>query len=181
MDPEDSARSVWVLPPALHAEYSQLRARQEAQKLGIPNVSGETFPFFNIGYRMTSMGQEAQVGEDLTFQNNFTQIIGSHTLKMGYELMRTRYNAVLPALPGGTYNFSGTDAPFTANTGNTFASFLLGTAGSGHSQNFASWLPRWWQHAVSAGRLEGNALPASLSTVNFETPYQTENGQQSST
>jgi Carboxypeptidase regulatory-like domain len=154
-----------------------------AQKLGIPNVSGETFPFFNIGYRMTSMGQEAQVGEDLTFQNNFTQIIGSHTLKMGYELMRTRYNAVLPALPGGTYNFSGTDAPFTANTGNTFASFLLGTVGSAvYSQNFASWLPRWWQHALylQDDWKVTRSLSLSLGVRwNFETPYQTKYGQQS--
>lgn len=154
-----------------------------AQKLGIPNVSGQTFPYFNIPpYRITPMGQESQVGEDFTFQDNFTQIIGSHTFKMGYELMRTRFNAVLMSLPGGTYNFTGTDAPFTANTGNTFASFLLGTVGSAqYSQNFASWLPRWWQHALyfQDDWKMTRSITLSLGLRwNYESPYATKYGQQ---
>jgi hypothetical protein len=123
------------------------------------------------------MGQEAQVGEDFTLQNNFTHIAGSHTLKIGYELMRTRYNAVLAALPGGTYNFSGTEMPFTANTGNTFASFLLGTVGSAQfSQNFASWLPRMqasvsksWaikEHVRLIARLDMMNLPRKQPSCN---------------
>ena len=56
-----------------------------------------------------------------------TKVTGKHTFKAGYELIRTRYNGTLGALPGGTYNFGGTDMPFTPNTGNTFASFLLGS------------------------------------------------------
>ncbi len=154
-----------------------------AQKLGIPNASGETFPFFNIGYRMTAMGQESQVGEDFTFQDNFTQIVGAHTFKMGYELMRTRYNAVPQALPGGTYNFSGTEFPYVANTGNTFASFLLGTVGSAtFSQNFGSWLPRWWQHAAyfQDDWKATRSLSISMGLRwNYESPFATKYGQQS--
>ncbi len=154
-----------------------------AQKLGIPGVSGLTFPFFNLStYRMTAMTREAQVGEDLTFQDNFTQITGSHTLKTGYELLRTRYNAVVGALPGGTYNFGGTELPFTPNTGNTFASFLLGTVSSAvYTQNFASWLPRWWQHAWY---IQDDWKPAQGLTVSlglrwtYESPFATKYGQQ---
>lgn len=153
-----------------------------AQKLGIPNVSGETFPFFNIGYRMTSMNKESQVGEDFTFQDNFTQIVGPHTLKVGYELMRTRFNAIVAALPGGTYNFGGTELPFTPNTGNTFASFLLGTVSSAvYTQNFASWLPRWWQHAwyvQDEWKLRrGLTLSMGLRWT-YESPFETKYGQQ---
>ncbi len=154
-----------------------------AQTLGIPNVSGETFPFFNIGYRSTSMGRERQVGEDVMFQNNFTQILGPHTLKAGYELTRTRYNAVMAALPSGSYNFSGTELPFTPNTGNTFASFLLGTVGSAvYTQDFASWLPRFWQHAWYVQDdwkpVRGLMLGLGLRWA-YETPFQTKYGQQS--
>jgi len=54
------------------------------------------------------------VGEDL-FQNNLSKIAGKHTLKMGYELLRTRYNTTTSALPGGTYNFG--DAVHGRNPG----------------------------------------------------------------
>ncbi|MCC6391150.1 MAG: TonB-dependent receptor [Bryobacterales bacterium] len=154
------------------------------KKLGMANVSDDTFPLFNLPpYRITSLARESQVGEDFTFQDNFTQIAGTHTLKMGYELMRTRYNAVLAALPGGSYTFAGTESPFTANTGNTFASFLLGTVGSAQfSQNFGSWLPRWWQHAFYFQDdwkvKRGLSLSLGL-RWNYETPFATKYGQQS--
>jgi hypothetical protein len=131
-----------------------------AQQLGIPGVSGATMPFFNLStYRMTAMAPTRQVGSESTFQDNFTHIVGPHTLKFGYELIRTRFDAMLAALPGGTYNFAGvggassggTELPFTPNTGNAFASFLLGAVSSAtYTQNFASWLPYWWQHGVYA-------------------------------
>jgi hypothetical protein len=38
-----------------------------AKKLGIPNVSPLTFPFFNnIGYRLSSLGTEQQMLEEMT-------------------------------------------------------------------------------------------------------------------
>jgi outer membrane receptor protein involved in Fe transport len=125
-----------------------------AKKLGIPNVSDETFPGFNIStynYRMQPGGYQQDVGEDFTFQNNLTKVRGKHTLKFGYETIRTRYNSLAQALPSGTYTMGGTDAPFVANTGNNFASFLLGSVSSAtFTQAVASWLPRWWSHAFYA-------------------------------
>ena len=38
---------------------------------------------------------------------------------MGYELTRTRYDSAVETQPSGTYNFGGTELPFTPNTGNT--------------------------------------------------------------
>ena len=98
-----------------------------AKQLGIPNVNGATFPNFNIGYGLAGLTSYHNVGDDITLQDNFTKISGKHAIKFGYELIRTRYNATSAALPSGTYTFGGTEAPFTPNTGNTFASFLLGT------------------------------------------------------
>jgi hypothetical protein len=154
-----------------------------AKQLGIPNVSGETFPYFNIGFGLGSLPSFQNVAEDFTFQNNTTKTTGKHNIKFGYEIMRTRYNAVAPALPGGTYNFGATNAPFTPNTGITFASFLLGTVTNAtFSTNFASWLPRWWSHQAY---IQDDWKPIRGLTFNlglrysYETPFQTKYGQQS--
>ena len=82
-------------------------------------------------------------------------------MKAGYELIRTRYNATAGALPGGTYNFGGTQAPFVPNTGNTFASFLLGTVTSAtFTQEFATLAAALVvAPVVCAGRLEAAAGP----------------------
>jgi hypothetical protein len=186
---------MWIINPTTNNEYRMgfnRRARFEtaltrnqdwAKQLGIPNVAGSTFPFFNIGYGLAGLPSFQNIGEDLTFQNNFTKIAGKHTIKAGYELIRTRYNGTASALPGGTYNFGGTNAPFTPNTGNTFASFLLGTVTSAtFTQEFASWLPRWWSHQAY---IQDDWKPLRGLTINiglrysYETPFQTKYGQQS--
>ena len=55
-----------------------------------------------------------------------TKIIGKHTTKFGYELLRTTYDSLIESFPSGRYFMGGTELPFTPNTGNAFASFLLG-------------------------------------------------------
>jgi hypothetical protein len=154
-----------------------------AKQLGIPNVAGGTFPYFNIGFGLTGLPSFQNIGEDFTFQDNFTKIVRNHTVKVGYELIRTRYNATAGALPGGTYNFGGTQAPFVPNTGNTFASFLLGTVTSAtFTQEFASWLPRWWSHQWYVQDdwkpMKGLTIALGL-RWSYETPFQTKYGQQS--
>lgn len=128
-----------------------------AQKLGIPRVDGATFPNFDLnnlvpgfnGSTANGLRSFQNVGEDFTVQDNVTHISGKHALKFGYELIRTRYNGTSGALPGGTYDFGATDAPFTPNTGNAIAAFLLGSVSSAtFTQEFASWLPRWWSHQL---------------------------------
>jgi len=154
-----------------------------AKQLGIPNASGATFPYFNIGYGVAALPSFHNVGEDITVQNNLTKVAGKHTIKFGYELMRTRYNAIASALPGGQYNFGGTNAPFTPNTGNTFASFLLGTVTTAtFSQDFGSWLPRWWSHQAyfqdDWKPMRGLTLNLGL-RYSYESPFSTKYGQQS--
>ena len=154
-----------------------------AKQLGMPNVSGATFPFFNIGYGLASLPAYHNAAEDITIQNNTTKVAAKHTIKFGYELMRTRLNSRAPALPGGTYTFGATNAPFTPNTGNTFASFLLGTVTNAtFSQDFASWLPRWWSHQAY---IQDDWKPFRGLTLNlgvrysYESPFSTKYGQQS--
>src|SRR5206468_787507 len=75
-----------------------------ASKLGIPNVSDATFPKIVTGFNGNPGGRFQNVSEDYTVQENLTKVTGKHTLKGGYELIRTRYNSLTEALPSGVYN-----------------------------------------------------------------------------
>jgi len=154
-----------------------------AQKLGIPNTDSSTFPRIITGFNGNPGGRYENVAEDFTFQENLTKVAGRHTIKGGYELLRTRYNALVEALPAGIYNMGGTDLPFTPNTGNTFASFLLGNVASAQfTRNQATWLPRWWSHSLY---VQDDFRPGRNVTFNlglrwsYESPFSTKYGQQS--
>ncbi|MGH9663447.1 MAG: hypothetical protein ACRD9L_03370, partial [Bryobacteraceae bacterium] len=195
---------MFILSPTMNNEFrigynrrqlfqSAPTANQDwAKQLGIPNVSAATFPNFNIQYGLAGLSSYQNIGDDITLQDNFTKIHGAHTIKFGYEMIRTRYNATgcgtsqpacVPSLPSGSYTFGGTDAPFTPNTGNTFASFLLGTVASAtFTQAQASWLPRWFSHQAY---IQDDWKPFRTLTLNlglryaYETPFATKYGQNS--
>ena len=159
------------------------------QTLGIPGVSAETFPsFFNSSggaFYSASMpgGAWYQVTENYTWQENMTIIRGRHAIKTGYELVRTRANSHAVSLPAGQYRFGGTDMPFTPNTGNDFAAFLLGSVvRADFNIPLANWLPRWWSHALY---FHDDWAVSPRLTLNlglrwsFESPFTTKYGQQS--
>ncbi len=60
--------------------------------------------------------------------DSLTWLKGRHTFKMGLDWRWERLNVIQPPSPTGTFTFStvGSDLPGVANTGNPFASFLLG-------------------------------------------------------
>lgn len=126
--------------------------RPESAKnaLTIPGVTPETFPYFNIGFSIAPMNYTRQVGEDKILQNNLTYIAGRHTFKMGWEMIRTLYSDKAGSLPSGQYNFGGaTTLPFAQNTGNDFASFLMGTVTSAvFTKQLAIFLPRLWNQEL---------------------------------
>ena len=159
------------------------------QTLGIPGISGATFPsFFNsaglpfYGAAMPG-GSYYQVTENFTLQDNLTIIKGRHAMKTGYELLRTRADTRLASTPGGVYRFGGTDYPFTPNTGNDFAAFLLGSVvRADFSTGLANWLPRWWSNALY---FQDDWSVSPKLTLNlgvrwsYETPFATKYSQQS--
>lgn len=160
-----------------------------ASQLGIPGVSGATFPsFFNstgAAFYGASMpgAPYYQADENYTVQENLSKIVGRHTFKMGYELLRTRANVFSQSLPGGVYRFGGTDFPFTPSTGNDFAAFLLGSVQQAtYSTYLANWLPRWWSHALY---FQDDWTVSPRLTFNlglrwsYESPFSTKYGQQS--
>ncbi len=159
-----------------------------AQQFGIPNVGSETMPIFQTSsggqfYFRFPEGETVNVNENASFQENLTMVRGRHTFKTGYEGLKTRINSHLSELPGGTYRLGGTEFPFTPNTGNPFASFLLGTVTrADFTKSLATWLPEWWSHAAY---FQDDWKVSTKLTLNLgvrwqtESPYQTRYGQQS--
>ncbi len=159
------------------------------QQLGIPGISGETFPSFydsaGGAFYSASMprGSYYQVTENMTWQENMTLVRGRHAMKIGYELVRTRANTRAESLPAGVYRFGGTDMPFTPNTGNDFAAFLLGSVvRADFNTALANWLPRWTAHALY---FHDDWSVSPRLTLNlgvrwsYESPFNTKYGQHS--
>ncbi len=167
-----------------------------AGQLGIPNVGPQTMPNFGRCTNLNCTGQtdlfadarfpegaETDVTENMSFQNNVTLVRGRHTFKVGYELLRTRANSRINAEPSGIYAFGGTEFRFTPNTGNHFASFLLGGVRRAEFTNdLATWLPRWWTNSLyfQTDWKVTNKLTLNLGVRwQYETPFETKYGQQS--
>ena len=158
-----------------------------AANLGIPGVGGQTFPYFN--QLASSFGGSwgtnpySQVSEQYSLQESVNYLRAGHNIKAGYEMGRTRADMYQGGYVSGNYTFGGTALPFTPNTGNSFASFLLGSVTSAtFSTPLATWLPRWWTHALF---VQDDWTVSRRLTLNvgvrwsYETPYQTKYGQQS--
>jgi hypothetical protein len=81
------------------------------QQLGSPTSTASNF---NTGV--------SEVADSLTW------LKGRHTVKTGLDWRWERLNVIQPPWPTGTFTFStvGSDLPGVTNTGNPFASFLLG-------------------------------------------------------
>ncbi len=161
-----------------------------ASKFGIPNVGSETMPIFQTNIASATQfyfrfpeGETVDVNEAVSLQDNFSLIRGRHTFKTGYEILRTRINSHLEQRPGGTYQLGGTELPLTPNTGNPFASFLLGAVvRADFTKALATWLPVWWSNALY---FQDDWKVTRNLTLNLgirwqtESPYQTKYGQQS--
>lgn len=161
-------------PPAQNGDW--------AKQLGIPNVSAETFPdflmpngtrYFNAG----PGGKSERIAQDYSFQENLTKIVNKHTLKFGYELVRTSYDSLVESFPSGRYTMGGTELPFTPNTGNSFASFLLGSVASAvYTKPQGTWSPYWFGHSLY---IQDDWKPIRNLTLNlgvrwsYETPFNT--------
>jgi Carboxypeptidase regulatory-like domain/TonB dependent receptor-like, beta-barrel len=110
--------------------------------LNIPGIpSNARFPntlptFAPSGYQQ--IGSPPNTASDFStsvteLADSLTWLKGRHTLKTGLDWRWERLNVIQPPWPTGSFVFTtvGSDLPGVANTGNAFASFLLG-----HVQSF---------------------------------------------
>ncbi|HLJ13322.1 MAG TPA: carboxypeptidase regulatory-like domain-containing protein [Bryobacteraceae bacterium] len=163
--------------------------------LGIPGVGPQTFPGFvgasggssvtwtaNPSGTSNPAGNLQTVNDDFELNESLTKVIGRHTFKAGYQMIFTREDDIQVSQPSGTYNFTtaGSGLPNTPNTGNTFASFLLGAVSSAtFTTLLQNYLPRWWSHQffVQDDWRAAHNLTVSLGLrYSYESPAQTKYG-----
>jgi len=97
------------------------------QYAGIENVE---FNNYIIGPTITGLNQYDNTFE---FRDNFSRVIGKHTVELGGEYMYSQVNALADVQSNGTFLFTGSE------TGVDFADYLLGIASAykqGDAQSF---------------------------------------------
>ena len=106
--------------------------------------------FFTLGF--SGNGPQPRIENTYQFTDNFSKIIGKHSLKMGFEMRRYSVFNPFSANNNGAFTFGAT-GPFS--TGNSGADFLLGfpdsyTQGSGDTidaktQEYYSYIQDQWK------------------------------------
>src|SRR5437879_445136 len=120
-------------------------------KLGLTGVQGDVFPmvYFNQGYALLGDGSNYR-GAMTTWglQNTISINRGRHAMKFGAEVMRHQDNYNDEGGVAGTYNFSNleTALPGNPNTGNAFASLLVGAVDSASAQFHTTELGARWTY-----------------------------------
>jgi hypothetical protein len=123
--------------PNFSLGFEQGWTQPNGGKLGLTGLQFDLFPTVNFnteGY--------TRFGDDIASDNFFhtftaldtmTMIRGNHTIKIGGEVQQHRDNYRNFGNGGGTFNFTKltTGLPGNSNTGDSFASFLLGETLSG--------------------------------------------------
>ena len=158
----------WVISPSFMTDiragmnrsytYSPSIAYNQnyASKLGIPNLPSVLMPQIWPGGFTEGLnvgGPSTSVNETLTFKDDTTKLYGQHAFKWGYDLLRNRSNSSSPGNVDGSFSYTGTSGLLTngtsmPNTGNTFATFLIGAISSdSFNYNLMANLPRNWMHS----------------------------------
>jgi len=129
------------------------------QTLGISGASGITFPVFtfhannlNIGYQGFSAGNaDIAIPNSLIVADSLSWIRARHAFRFGFEWRASQYSR-FNVSTSPNYDFFGFQTAFSpgdANTGDPFASFLLGLPG-GENLSQRSVVPRWNQYYYAA-------------------------------
>jgi hypothetical protein len=87
------------------------------QRPGIVGVENINFSSFTIGSTVTGL---IQTDNTFEFRDNFSHLIGAHTLRAGGELLLSQVNLAPDVQSNGTFDFFGSE------TGIDFADFLIG-------------------------------------------------------
>jgi hypothetical protein len=124
--------------------------------LGIPNATGPVFPPItfnannvNIGYQGLSGGNDdLAVPNSLIVADSVSWARGRHTLRLGFEWRHSQFSRYNNLNTSPSYTFNGFQTAFAQgdqNTGDPFASFLLGLPQQ-ESARFSLHAPRWIQN-----------------------------------
>src|SRR5581483_2815777 len=124
--------------PNFSLSFNQGWVQPNGGKLGLTGLQFDLFPTIMFSQGYTRYGDD--IASDnyfttLAFLDNLTWIRNKHTIKFGGEIQAHRDNYRNFGTGGGRFDFSQleTALPGVANSGNAFASFLLGAVDSGRS------------------------------------------------
>jgi len=171
-----------------------------AGQLGIPNDSPLLMPSFsstaasgtgtapalNTMYGLTVPGPSRQIRETLLLRDDFSKVLSTHALKMGYELLYFRANYFQLGQPSGVFQFDNMTAGLQANgqpvpnTGNLLAGFELGyVAQASFTSYLTTWLPR---DSINSAYFQDDWKATRTLTLNLglrwstESPFHTAHG-----
>ena len=105
----------------------------------IQGVENVVFNSFVMGLPVTNL---LQWNDTYSFNDNFSKVIGKHTLKTGIEIGLQQVNVNPNATFNGTFSFFGSE------TGSDFADFLIGVPSNYNQADSMSYYPR---HKYVAG------------------------------
>jgi len=137
----------WTLSPStlnqFRAGYSRRDLNQTSLQNGgitIPglptNSFGSVLPIFSVaGFQQigpTTAANSNFTTSIMEFLDTFTMVRGRHTIKFGTDIRREALDVLNPPNPTGLFSFTttGTNNTAVANSGNAFASLLLGQVNS---------------------------------------------------
>ncbi|MCW5980749.1 MAG: TonB-dependent receptor [Bryobacteraceae bacterium] len=101
------------------------------EKIGLKGVADDLFPWVDFNHDYMRFGDTIASDNyftNFTFVDTVSIIRGNHTLKIGGEVQRHRNNFRNFGTTGGNFQFNqlSTGLPGVTNSGNSWASFLLG-------------------------------------------------------
>jgi outer membrane receptor protein involved in Fe transport len=123
---------------------------------GIENVQ---FPAFTMGLPITNL---KQWNNTWGLNDNFSRVIGDHSLKAGFEATYEQVNVTPDAIFNGAFTFAGQE------TGSAFADFLIGTPQYFNQQDSQSYFIR---HRYEGAYVQDSWRLRSNLTVNFGVRY----------
>lgn len=125
------------------------------QRPSIVGVENVTFNNFVIGSTVTGL---KQIDNTYEYRDNLSRVMGTHTLKLGGEVMFSQVNSAADVQSNGTFSFTGSE------TGIDFADFLIG-APSFYKQGDAR--PFYMRNHYGALYAEDSWRAKPRLTVNF--------------
>lgn len=129
---------------------------------GLPFIS--LTGYFNLGF--STNGPQPRIDSTYELADNFSKVVGNHTLKFGFDGKRYDVDNPFNAVNNGSYTFNGTGLYSTGDPG---ADFLLGIPDS-YSQGSGGWIvARTYEYY---GYAQDNWKVNQNLTLNFGAGYQ---------
>lgn len=118
-------------------------------KFGISGISGVNFPIVNMGEgvpQLSASNNDNEVDNGERLNDTLTWIKGKHSFTFGFDFRNQNFSRLGGNNDSGTYNFAraqtAVDQALNGTSGNSIASFLLGTINQG-TAFIPAHTPRW--------------------------------------